>query len=62
LIGTLQSELFGEKEDHTSEAYHLGDVVTKGLVDSDLALRLIGLYVKFLPPFPFSSPAVMTFA
>ena len=53
LIGELQSEIFGEKEDHTSEAYHLGDIVTKGLVDSDLALRLMGLYVKISTLFPF---------
>ena len=59
LIGELQSEIFGEKEDHTSEAYH-GDIVTKGLVDSDLALRLIGLYVKIYTLF-FFFLAVVTF-
>ncbi|KAL1999876.1 hypothetical protein VTN02DRAFT_3858 [Thermoascus thermophilus] len=50
LIRELQSEFFGAKEDFTSEAHLLGDIVTKGLIDSKLAKRLIRLFVEHLGP------------
>lgn len=43
LIRELQSEFFGRKEDFTSEAHLLGDIVSKGLIDTKLGKRLIRL-------------------
>ncbi|KAJ9221994.1 transcriptional regulator family: Fungal Specific TF [Paecilomyces variotii] len=50
LIRELQSEFFGRKEDFASEAHLLGDIVSKGLIDSKLAKRLIQLFVEHFGP------------
>lgn len=46
LIQELQSEFFGGNE--TANPQFLGDLVTKGIIDSGLSLKLIRLYVS--PP------------
>lgn len=44
LIRDLQAECFGER-DHFSDADILGDIVTQGIVDSKLSVKLIELCV-----------------
>ncbi|KAJ5772916.1 hypothetical protein N7457_007812 [Penicillium paradoxum] len=45
IIRDLQAECFGER-DHLSEADILGDIVTQGIVDSKLSMKLIELFVE----------------
>ncbi|OQE22099.1 hypothetical protein PENFLA_c013G10457 [Penicillium flavigenum] len=45
LIRDLQAECFGER-DHLSDADILGDIVTQGIVDSKLSVKLIELFVE----------------
>lgn len=42
VIRDLQAECFGER-DHFSDADILGDIVTQGIVDSKLSMKLIEL-------------------
>ncbi|QQK42877.1 Fungal transcriptional regulatory protein, N-terminal [Penicillium digitatum] len=46
IIRDLQAECFGER-DHFSDADILGDIVTQGIVDSKLSLKLIELFVEY---------------
>ncbi|KAJ5164585.1 uncharacterized protein N7500_006415 [Penicillium coprophilum] len=46
LIRDLQAECFGER-DHFSDADILGDIVTQGIVDSKLSMKLIELFVEY---------------
>lgn len=49
-IRNLQSQFFGQKGDFTSESFMLGDIVTRGLIGSDLAERLLSMCVNLSPP------------
>jgi hypothetical protein len=46
LIRDLQAECFGERDHFSSDDDILGDIVTQGIVDSKLSLKLIELYVS----------------
>ncbi|CAI7617879.1 unnamed protein product [Penicillium glandicola] len=46
IIRDLQAECFGET-DHLSDADILGDIVTQGIVDSKLSMKLIELFVEY---------------
>ncbi|KAI1833840.1 transcriptional regulator family: Fungal Specific TF [Penicillium roqueforti] len=46
LIRDLQAECFGER-DQLSDADILGDIVTQGIVDSKLSMKLIELFVEY---------------
>ncbi|CAI7570568.1 unnamed protein product [Penicillium palitans] len=46
IIRDLQAECFGER-DHFSDADILGDIVTQGIVDSKLSVKLIELFVEY---------------
>ncbi|KAJ5959195.1 uncharacterized protein N7479_006345 [Penicillium vulpinum] len=46
LIRDLQAECFGERN-HLSDADILGDIVTQGIVDSKLSMKLIELFVEY---------------
>ena len=44
-IRDLQIECFGERNQFTTDAGILGDVVSQGIVDAKLSMKLIELYV-----------------
>jgi hypothetical protein len=45
LIRDLQAECFGERDHFASDGDILGDIVTQGIVDSKLSMKLIELFV-----------------
>ncbi|KAJ6072641.1 hypothetical protein N7467_010726 [Penicillium canescens] len=47
LIRDLQAECFGERDHFSSDDDILGDIVTQGIVDSKLSLKLIELFVEY---------------
>lgn len=47
LIRDLQAECFGERNHFSTDVDIVGDVVTQGIVDSKLSLKLIELCVDF---------------
>ena len=44
LIRNLQSQFFGRKGDFTSESFMLGDIVTRDLITSDWAEKLLPMF------------------
>ncbi|KAJ5899752.1 Transcriptional activator of proteases prtT [Penicillium taxi] len=49
-IRDLQAECFGERDHFSSEADLMGDVVSQGIVDAKLSLKLIELFVDYFSP------------
>ena len=45
LIRDLQVECFGERDQFSTDADILGDIVTQGIVDSKICVKMIELYV-----------------
>ncbi|KAJ5726733.1 Transcriptional activator of proteases prtT [Penicillium malachiteum] len=49
-IRDLQLECFGDRDQFSSENEMLGDVVSQGIVDAKLSLKLIELFVDYFSP------------